>query len=354
MRDRGMYRGSAARWNGTALIWLAAFWAPVIGAWLHLLGQAPDHLAMDAALIYVAALAVGLAVLTAACVAAHALLILAVRWLAVRPDAWRRPVAAALCVAVGWLLAYEWTAWAMRLAHAFGAPQPLPDALAHAVGLGIALAYLLVGIGLAGTPLLPAVLPTRPVPTSAASRQPAPAASAPRLIAPSPYPLGRPGPNAPAFAPAPATAAIATAASASAATAPQQAVSLPLDTPLLLRYPARPTAPRGPAEPPAQTDVRDLPGEADEIETLAELAPYAGSTPLAAAPASEAEATAFAAVARVVPVTAPLPVVRPPHGAPEPRTVPVLPPADAALADDDRVRISTAIVLEVVTDDPPA
>jgi hypothetical protein len=314
------------RWNRTALIWLAAFWLPVVGAYAHLLSQTDGRLAADAALVYAGALAAGLALVTAACVAAHALLVVGVRWLLAPPaEAWRRPAAAALCVAVGWPLAYEWTIWAMRLAGAFVAPQPLPDALARAIGLGIALAYLLLGLAVAGAPLLAALLPAL-LPASPAR----PAGSAPRLIAPRPYPLTRA--MAAARAPA-ATASVGSSGGRPAAVpapatgvggaAPRPPASLPiapppaLDTPLLLRYPARPTvtapAPSAPvaAEPPPVPRV---------------------TMPIAPEP-------------RVVPVVRPA-------AAPVPRTVPVLPAAPQATAPpDDSVRIATDVYLEIVVDD---
>jgi hypothetical protein len=404
MADAEAHRQSATRWNQTALIWLAAFWAPVVGAYAHLEGQAPDRLAADAALVYVAALAVGLAALTAACVGAHALLIAAVRWLALRPDPWRRPLASVLCVGVGGLLAYEWTTWATRLAHTFAAPQPLPDALAHAVGVGIALAYLAVGLGVAGAPWLLAVLPARPVPASAGSRQPAPAVSAPRLIAPGPYPVRRAAPAAALAATTSAALAAPTVAAMTgsvpvaqvpasppaAATPASRPAARPqpsLDTPLLLRYPARPTAPPALAQPeePAAPMLAAIeapavsPPVADETPaspvSATEPAPPTSYTPSLvpapevpepAVPAPEVpapEVPAFAASApRVVPLVAPRSEPRPePRTVPvvvprmEPRTVPVVPRAASASDASDRVRISTEVHLEPMAEDmPPA
>jgi hypothetical protein len=230
MRYAGANRQDVVRWNQTALIWVMAFWAPVLGAFAHLLFQAPDGLARDAALVYVAALAMGLAALTAVCVGAHALLLVGLRWLGIQPQAWRRPAAVGLSVVVGWLLAYGWTAGATRLAHAFSAPQPLPDALAYVVGVGIALAYVAVGLAAAGVPLLAGLLPERAAGESARPvRVPAPGTSAPRLIAPKPYPFAVPAtavPQAPAAAPP----------------APPLPQPLALDTPLLLRYPRQSAA----------------------------------------------------------------------------------------------------------------
>src|SRR5260370_26064934 len=59
---------AGAFWSATALIWLVAFWAPVIGAYATLAatppGQPFDRLAANAALVYTSALALGIAAVT--------------------------------------------------------------------------------------------------------------------------------------------------------------------------------------------------------------------------------------------------------------------------------------------------
>ena len=208
---------AGAFWSATALIWLGAFWAPVIGAYATLAatppGQPFDRLAANAALVYTSALAVGIAAVTCACVLGHALLAVGVRWLYANPVIGRRIAAAALCVAVGWLLAYQWTYWLLRLVRLFANLHPLPDVFTVRIGIGIGLAYLICGAGLLG--------PRRLVPAAAAAlhgRVPLPQipfVAQPR-DAPAPHPIS-------------------------------------LATPQLVRYPAGPALPDPVAEPDPAT-----------------------------------------------------------------------------------------------------